>query len=149
MISRRIRSRFSPPTIRLWPCFAIAAGAIAATRLNEPRLREAAGDEALLATEAAHYLVRRGMPFRQAHEIVGQMVREAERAGESWATLPLARLQTFSPLFDADLPAGADSLGAALETRDVPEVLRPARVREALEDYRRRLKDAAPWEGRT
>ena len=68
----------------------IAAGAIAATRLNEPRLRQAAADEALLATEAAHYLVRRGMPFRQAHEIVGQIVREAERRGESWATLPLA-----------------------------------------------------------
>ena len=61
----------------------IAAGAVAATRFNEGRLREAASDPALLATEAAHYLVRRGVPFRQAHEIVGQVVREAERAGES------------------------------------------------------------------
>ena len=125
----------------------IATGAIAATRLNEPRLRQAAADEALLATEAAHYLVRRGMPFRQAHEIVGQIVREAERRGESWATLPLARLQAFSPLFDADLPA-ALSLEAALETRDVPGGTAPARVREALEDARRRLENClAPWEG--
>ena len=81
----------------------IAAGAVAATRFNEARLREAAGDPALLATEAAHYLVRRGLPFRQAHEIVGQVVREAERAGESWTALPLAKLKTFSPLFEDDL----------------------------------------------
>ena len=80
----------------------VAAGAVAATRPNEARMREAASDPALLATEAAHYLVRRGAPFRQAHEIVGQIVREAERAGKSFSTLPLETLQKFSPLFAAD-----------------------------------------------
>jgi len=54
----------------------VAAGAISATRPNEARMREAASDPALLATEAAHYLVRKGAPFRQAHEIVGQIVVE-------------------------------------------------------------------------
>ena len=80
----------------------IATGAVGATRLNESRLREAAADPALLATEAAHYLVRRGLPFRQAHEIVGQLVREAERARRvDWTELPLAELKKFSPLFEA------------------------------------------------
>ncbi|HEY1865455.1 MAG TPA: argininosuccinate lyase [Candidatus Acidoferrales bacterium] len=116
----------------------IAAGAVAATRLNEARLREAAGDGALLATEAAHYLARRGVPFRQAHEMVGKIVREAERHGESWATLPLSRLKTFSPLFEADLQA-ALTVDAALDSRDVPGGTAPARVREALADSRRRL----------
>src|SRR6202166_4965727 len=96
----------------------IATGAIAATRLNEPRLRQAAVDEALLATEAAHYLVRRGMPFRQAHEIVGQIVREAERRGESWATLPLERLQKLSPVFEDDFSDGLN-VEAALAAKAV------------------------------
>ncbi len=97
----------------------IAAGAVAASKFNEDRLRQAAGDPALLATEAAHYLVRRGLPFRQAHEIVGQVVREAERAGESWAAMPISKLKTFSPLFEDDLHA-ALTVSAALESRDVP-----------------------------
>ena len=96
----------------------IATGAVAATSLNEERLRAAAGDVSLLATEAAHYLVRRGLPFRQAHEVVGHVVREAERRGESWASMPLEKLKTFSPLFEADLHA-ALTLDAALSSRDV------------------------------
>ena len=123
----------------------IAAGAVAATQLNEVRLRAAAGDPALLATEAAHYLVRRGLPFRQAHEIVGQIVREAERRGESWMALSIAKLKTFSPLFEADLHA-ALSVEAALESRDVPGGTAPGRVREALTACRSRL---AEWEAHT
>jgi argininosuccinate lyase len=123
----------------------IAAGAVAATRFNEGCLREAASDPALLATEAAHYLVRRGLPFRQAHEIVGQVVREAERAGESWTALPVTKLKTFSPLFADDLRE-ALTVKAALESRDVPGGTAPGRVREALAEYRARLKE---WEVRS
>ncbi len=109
------------------------------------RLREAAGDDALLATEAAHYLVRRGVPFRQAHEIIGRIVRDAEREGQSWATLPLARLKTFSPFFDDDLRASL-TVEQALKSRDVPGGTAPARVREALDDSRQRLASClAPW----
>jgi argininosuccinate lyase len=70
--------------------------------------------------------------------MVGKIVREAERHGESWATLPLSRLKTFSPLFEADLQA-ALTVDAALDSRDVPGGTAPARVREALADSRRRL----------
>jgi argininosuccinate lyase len=122
----------------------IAAGAAAATRLNEGRLRQAAADPALLATEAAHYLVRKGLPFRQAHEIVGQLVREGERRGGSWAELPPAELQKFSPLFAGDLRE-ALTLDAALSSRDVPGGTAPARVQQALADCRSRL---AQWEAR-
>ena len=109
----------------------VAAGAVAATRPNEARMREAASDPALLATEAAHYLVRRGAPFRQAHEIVGQIVREAERGGKSFAALPLETLQKFSPLFAADF-YDALKLDAALAGPDVQGGTAPARVREAV-----------------
>jgi argininosuccinate lyase len=122
----------------------IAAGAVAATRLNQDRLHAAARDAALLATEAAYYLVRRGMPFRQAHGIVGRIIREAEQSGESWTAFPLSRLKTFSPLFEADLHE-ALTLEAALASRDVEGGTAPARVRDALDGFRHRL---APWEAR-
>jgi len=116
----------------------VAAGAIASTKFNEHRLREAAGDPALLATEAADYLVRRGVPFRQAHEAVGQAVREAERRGQAWPLLPLARLQAFSPAFDDDF-AEALTLEAALATKSVPGGTAPAQVRAAIADCKARL----------
>ena len=60
----------------------VAAGAIAGTKFREDRLRAAVADPALLATEAADYLVRCGMPFRQAHDVVGQVLREADKQGK-------------------------------------------------------------------
>ncbi|MGB6198480.1 MAG: argininosuccinate lyase [Candidatus Acidiferrales bacterium] len=116
----------------------IAAGATAASRFHEDRLRQAAADPALVSTEAADYLVRRGMPFRQAHEIVGKIVREAERSGVSWAALPLDQLKKFSPLFEADLYA-ALTPEAALAARAVHGGTSPTRVREAVAAARARL----------
>jgi len=59
----------------------IAAGAIAATEFRHEKLRALAAS-ALLATEAADYLVRKGIPFRQAHDLVGKLLREAEKQGK-------------------------------------------------------------------
>jgi argininosuccinate lyase len=116
----------------------IAAGATAASRFHGARLRQAASDPALVSTEAADYLVRRGVPFRQAHEIVGKIVREAERAGGSWAALPLDQLKKFSPLFEADLYA-ALTPEAALAARAVHGGTSPERVREAVAAAKKRL----------
>src|SRR5208282_3395971 len=57
----------------------VAAGALASTKFREDKLRDSASNPALLATDAADYLVRRGVPFRQAHDLVGQVLREAEK----------------------------------------------------------------------
>lgn len=118
----------------------IAAGAIAATKVNVVRMREAADDPALLATEAADYLVERGLPFREAHEIVGKVVREAEKRGQSWVTLPLEKLQQFSPAFGADL-AGYLTVESALARRRAPGGTAPETVRTALADCRRRVAE--------
>ena len=118
----------------------IAAGAVAATRPNEERIREAASDPALLATEAAHYLVRRGVPFRQAHEIVGQIVREGERAMKPFSELPLDTLQKFSPHFAADF-YDALKLESALGGLDVEGGSAPARVRDAVAGAKKRLAE--------
>ena len=61
----------------------VAAGAIAGTEFREDRLRAAASNPLLLATEAADYLVHKGVPFRQAHDIVGKVLREAETPEKS------------------------------------------------------------------
>ena len=121
----------------------VSAGAVAATRVKEARLLATAEDAALLATQAAHYLVRRGVPFRRAHEIMGQIVREAERARESWTAMPLSKLKSFSPLFEADLK-GVLTLESALASCDVPGGTAPTRVREALAGCRARLEQ---WTG--
>ena len=120
----------------------IAAGAVGATRVNQARLLAAAQDSALLATQAAHYLVRRGLPFRQAHEVVGRMIREAERTHESWTAMPVSKLKGFSPLFEADL-AQVMTLESALASCDVPGGTAPARVREAIAHSRSRLEQQA------
>ena len=62
----------------------------------------ALGDE-LLATDLADWLVRRGVPFRQSHHLVGRVVRRAEELGCGLSALPLAELQTVSPVFTADV----------------------------------------------
>ena len=55
-----------------------------------------------LATDLAEYLVRRGVPFRQAHETVGALVRELSAAGRTLSEVTLAELQNLSPAFQAD-----------------------------------------------
>jgi len=116
----------------------IAASAVSATQPDEARLREAAGDTGLLATELADYLVRKGMPFRQAHETVGRIVLEAERRGQSWAAFPLEKLRSFSTAFGPDVNA-ALTLDAALAAKNVPGGTAPEKVRAAMESLRARL----------
>lgn len=117
----------------------VAARALTTLQVNEARLREAAADPGLLATEAADFLVRRGLPFRQAHEVVGKIVREAERAGQPWTSLPLEKLRAFSPLFDESL-SQALSVSAALGARDVEGGTSPERVRAAIARCHDRLR---------
>jgi len=118
----------------------VAAGAVAGMQVNEVRLREVAGDPALLATEAADFLVRRGLPFRQAHEVVGKVVRQAERMGQPWTSLSIEELRAFSPLFDDSLRQ-ALSVDSALAARDVEGGTAPQRVREAIARCHERLND--------
>lgn len=116
----------------------VAAGAFAAMELNESRMREAAADPALLATEAADFLVRKGVPFREAHEIVARICRDAERVGMPWVALPLAKLRTYSEHFSEELHA-ALTVEAALARRSVTGGTAPDAVRAALADCRARL----------
>ena len=117
----------------------IAAATLAATKFNEMRLREAAQDPALVATELADYLVAFGVPFREAHEVVGKVLRAAEQEGKSIREMPIERLKEFSPAFGRDL-ATVLTLESALARRAVAGGTAPAAVRAALGDFKARLE---------
>src|SRR6266852_2428556 len=117
---------------------AIATGAVASTKFNAGRLAAAAANPALLATEAADYLVHKGIPFRQAHDIVGKVLREAEKQNVAWTALPLKTLKKISPAFDADFAENL-SVEAALSTKQVPGGTAPENVRAAIADLEARL----------
>ena len=116
----------------------VATGAVAGTEFREDRLRAAASDPALLATEAADYLVHKGVPFRQAHDAVGRILREAEHQGKIWTALPLEDLKEISPAFEADFQKGL-TVDAALAAKKVPGGTAPEAVRAAIADLEARL----------
>ena len=121
---------------------AVAAGAVASTSFNADRLKTAASNPALLATEAADYLVHKGIPFRQAHDIIGKVLREAEKQNISWTVLPLETLEKISPAFEADF-AKSLSADAALAAKKVPGGTAPENVRAAIADLEARLNKKA------
>jgi len=116
----------------------IATGALSTTKFDAERLRAAASDPLLLATEAADYLVRKGIPFRQGHDIVGKILREAEKQNVPWTSLPLETLKKIAPEFEADFAASL-SVDAALASKKVPGGAAPESVRAALSDLQDRI----------
>jgi argininosuccinate lyase len=80
----------------------ISQGILETLAIHPERMTAALGDE-LLATDLADWLVRRGVPFRQSHHLVGRVVRRAEELNGTLSALPLAELQAISPIFTADV----------------------------------------------
>jgi argininosuccinate lyase len=80
----------------------IMAGVIKTLTVDPARIYDSM-DSAMLATELADYLVERGMPFRQAHHLVGQIVQHAIAIDQPLNSFPLAAYQQFSNLFDRDV----------------------------------------------
>src|SRR6266481_6380532 len=72
-------------------------------KINHSRMEAAAGDANLLATDLAEYLVKKGTPFREAHEIVGKLVADAAKTKSPLNQIPIAELKKASPLFDIDV----------------------------------------------
>jgi argininosuccinate lyase len=121
---------------------AVATGAIETTGYRADRLRAAASNPALLATEAADYLVRKGVPFRQAHDAVGKILKEAERQQKVWTELSLEELRKISSAFDSDFSNGL-TIEAALASKKVPGGTSLDSVRTAITDLENRLPKEA------
>ena len=81
-------------------CLEAGEGMLAGIEFDRTRLEEASGDEMLAATEVADLLVRRGVPFREAHGIVGGLVRDAVERGKSLSELTPEELRQRSDALD-------------------------------------------------
>jgi len=115
----------------------VLPGLVRTMRPRPERMREAL-EEAMLATELADYLVRKGVPFREAHRAVSGLVEEALRAGRPLSALPLEALRRHHPAFDADVGAALQP-EAAVERRAVPGGTARAAVEAQLRALRARL----------
>jgi argininosuccinate lyase len=83
-------------------CLEAAEGLLAGLRFDRERLAAAAADEMLAATDIADLLVRKGMPFRAAHGVVGALVRAALESGRTLSELRPEELQAHSELLDEE-----------------------------------------------
>ena len=106
------------------------------------RLREAAGAGFATATDLADYLVRKGLPFRDAHEVVGQAVAAGVANDTDLAAMPLTTLQSFSELIEQDV-FDVLTVEGSVAARSHLGGTAPERVREAAEASLRSL-DARP-----
>jgi argininosuccinate lyase len=85
----------------------VMAGVIGTMRLRPERMA-ASLEPSMLATDLADYLVKKGLPFRQAHEVAGQAVQMAEQEGAALDALTPAQLQMIDARFEADVSAVFD-----------------------------------------
>ena len=118
---------------------AAAQGMLSSIRFDRGRLSEAAGDEFLAATDVADLLVRRGMPFREAHGVVAGLVRTAIDQGKGLSELTDQELAAASPLLDDEFRAVLSDQ-AWLEGKVSRGGTSLARVREQLERARAALR---------
>ena len=108
--------------------------------VNQERALAAASHGYMNATELADYLVRKGMPFREAHEVVGKIVMRAIDSGRELDQLSLAELQTFSTLIAEDVHV-ALSLEQTLKSKSQSGGTSPPAVSAALAQARESLKE--------
>jgi len=124
---------------------AVYAGLVAGMRVHREHLREAARVGHTTATDLADYLVRRGVPFRDAHAVVGRAVRHAIDSGCGLAELDLATLRRFSGAIEADVHQVL-TLEGSVAARRHPGGTAPDEVRAAAARARERLA-RAPAQG--
>jgi len=120
-------------------CLGAARGMLQSIRFRRERLEAAASDEFLAATDVADLLVRKGMPFREAHGVVAGLVRTAIDQGKTLSELSPEELAAGSPLLDDEFYAVLRDR-AWLETKVSRGGTSLPRVREQLERARAALR---------
>jgi len=119
-------------------------GTVATMTVRAERLAAAAPDGFSLATDVAEYLVRRGVPFRSAHEAVGALVAWCVAAGVDLHEVPDERLAEISPALTPDVRTVL-SVAGALDARSAPGGTAPARVRDQIVALRGVLAADRKW----
>ena len=106
--------------------------------VNAPAMEQAALKGYATATDLADYLVKKGLPFRDAHETVAHAVKIALQRGQDLAELPLSELQTLHPSIGPEV-SQVLTLRGSMHARQVPGGTAPAQVRERIAAHRVRL----------
>lgn len=119
-------------------CLHMAGLVLVDLQVKRPRCTEAAQQGYANATELADYLVAKGVPFREAHHIVGEVVVAALAQGKPLEALPLATLQAFSPVIGEDVYATL-ALASCLAKRCARGGVAPQQVAQAIAEAQRRL----------
>jgi argininosuccinate lyase len=117
----------------------IYADMLMGVRVKPEAMRKAASEGFSTATDLADYLVKKGLPFRDAHEAVARAVSAAEAKGCDLPDLPLVELQAFSPLVGEDVFAVL-TLEGSLAARNHTGGTAPEQVRAAVARARASLK---------
>lgn len=120
-------------------CLHMAALVLDGIQVKRPRCQEAAQQGYANATELADYLVAKGVPFREAHHIVGEAVVEAIRQGKPLEDLPLSELQKFSQVIGEDVYPIL-SLQSCLDKRAAKGGVSPQQVAQAIAFAQARLE---------
>jgi argininosuccinate lyase len=106
--------------------------------VKDQAMERAAARGYATATDLADYLVRKGVPFRDAHEVVAHAVKHATQTGVDLADVPLATLQRFHPAISSDVHAVL-TLRGSLASRNVVGGTAPEQVRAEIARHRARL----------
>ncbi|HEY9325327.1 MAG TPA: argininosuccinate lyase [Candidatus Limnocylindria bacterium] len=120
------------------PALETLALVVKGLRFDRDALRRATERGMLTATDLADHLARRGVPFREAHEIVGRVVRERLAQQKDLADVTIAELRAVDPRFDESAVDETD-VSRSLASRSSPGGTAPERVRAAIEEARTAL----------
>ncbi|MBT3363905.1 MAG: argininosuccinate lyase [Chloroflexi bacterium] len=115
----------------------VTAGMIATLKVNADVTGIAADGPYILATDLADYLVGKGLPFRQAHGVLGKLVQYGLGKGKSLRELSLEEFKSFSDVFDKDVYD--ISVQTSIDSRDVPGGTASGRVSDALKKAKETL----------
>ena len=94
-------------------CMQIASGMLETMQVNKDRMLDEAGKGFTAATDVADYLAKKGVPFREAHRIVGELVLYCEQHGKGLEDLAAAEFKAASPLFEDDIARDLDPAAIA------------------------------------
>ncbi|MEZ5328986.1 MAG: argininosuccinate lyase [Verrucomicrobiales bacterium] len=120
----------------------VFAEMVTAMKVNEAATMAAASDPFLLATDLADYLVKRAVPFRSAHEVIGQLTAHSLKTGIAFQDIPLEVYQSFSTAFGQDVYRVLD-VTTALKARKGIGAPSPSNIARELKKWKRQLQPKA------
>ncbi len=121
-------------------CIKLFTGMLATTKFNKPQMEKSATGGFTNATDAADYLVMKGVPFRDAHSIIGKLVLTCIAAGKAIDDMSLDELKEISPVFEEDV-FDAISLKTCVEKRQTIGAPSPQAMEKVMAVYEEYLAD--------